>query len=226
MTSIEEALRYPMNHDNWIVTVLIGGALSLFSFLIVPILIVYGYLLRVIRTSIDGQSEPPVFEDWGELIVEGFKAAVIVFVYMLIPLIVGAVTVGGSIAAIGVFYGIDNAVVGWLTHEFHSAVFAFVFAGLVSLAPARYRDSALVAVGAGIAWGVILWVVAAGFVAPFWLRLLGIPAAVPTFSPELLVSHLLWGGSLGALTAWGNRYVAPWLARHARWSERVPVFGG
>lgn len=132
MSSIEDALRYPMNHDNWIVTVLIGGALSLFSFLVVPILIVYGYLLRVIRSSVDGSAEPPEFGDWGELIVEGFKAAVIGFVYMLIPLIVGAVTVGGSMAAMigggraGAAAGLAGLAVGFLITFVLSLVFGYV----------------------------------------------------------------------------------------------------
>lgn len=137
MSSIEDALRYPMNHDDWIMTILIGGVLSLFSFLFVPILIVYGYLLRVIRTSVDGQAEPPIFEDWGELIVEGFKAAVIGFVYMLIPLIVGAVTVGGSIAAIagggraGAAAGMTGLAVGFLVTFVLSLVFGYAAAAAV-----------------------------------------------------------------------------------------------
>ena len=114
---------------------------------------------------------------------------------------------GGSVAAIGVFYGINNPVVGWITHEFHSAVFAFVFAGLVSFAPARYRDHVPAYVALGTAWGVVVWVIAAGFVAPLWLRLLGTPVPVPMFSGVLLANHLVWGSSLGLLTALGYRYV-------------------
>jgi signal transduction histidine kinase len=120
---------------------------------------------------------------------------------------------GGSIAAIGVFYGVNDPVVGWLTHEFHSAVFGFVFAGLVSFLPARYRNHVPAYVVLGAAWGACLWAVAAGVVAPVWLNLLGIPAPLPTLSPELLVSHLVWGVSLGVLTALGYRYVTPRLAR-------------
>lgn len=120
---------------------------------------------------------------------------------------------GGSVAAIGVFYGISDPVVGWLTHEFHSAVFAFVFAALVSFTPDRYRDHVPAYVGIGIAWAVVLWVVAAGVVAPVWLTLLGRPTPIPNLSVMLLWSHLAWGVSLGALTALGYRYVTPFLTR-------------
>ena len=119
---------------------------------------------------------------------------------------------GGSVAAIGVFYGIEDPLVGWLTHEFHSAVFGFVFAGIVSFAPARYRDSLPAYVAIGLGWGFVLWLGAAGVIAPLWLNLLGIPAPLPAFSLEILVSHLVWGVTLGALTVLGYRHLTPWLA--------------
>jgi signal transduction histidine kinase len=131
-----------------------------------------------------------------------------------IPYGVAAEQLGGSVSAIGVFYGVNNPVVGWLTHEFHSAVFGFAFAGIVSLAPARYRNHLPAYVAIGIGWALTLWTLAAGFVAPIWLNLLGIAVPVPSFSNVLLVSHLAWGISLGVLTALGYEYVTPRLARH------------
>ena len=122
---------------------------------------------------------------------------------------------GSSVSGIGVFYGQQDPVVGWITHEFHSVVFGFVFAGLVSLAPARFHDSSVVYMGLGTAWALTLWFFAAGFIAPVWLQLLGIPAAIPTFRPTLLASHLAWGVSIGLLTNVGYRYLAPRLRRLA-----------
>lgn len=135
--------------------------------------------------------------------------AVILGASVLAGILYGVVSeyLGGSVAAIGVFYGINDPVVGWLTHEFHSAVFAFVFAGLVSLAPARYQNNVPAYMGIGAAWGVFIWVVAAGIVAPVWLQLLGIAAPIPNISSTLLVTHLVWGSSLGALTALGYRCI-------------------
>lgn len=138
-----------------------------------------------------------------------FVAAVLAGVFY------GAVSefLGGSIAGIGVFYGTANPVVGWITHEFHSIVFGFVFVSLVSLAPDRYRNNLATYVLVGIGWAVVLWIGAAGIIAPIWLRLLGIPASIPSFSVTSLVSHLAWGLSLGLLTAWGYRLFTPWSTR-------------
>jgi signal transduction histidine kinase len=126
---------------------------------------------------------------------------------------VAAESLGGSVAAIGVFYGIENAVVGWYTHEFHSVVFGFALAGLVSRLPTRYRNHVPAYAAVGLAWGLFVWLVAAGIVAPVWLRLLGIPAPLPNVSVTQLASHLVWGASLGVLTAWGYTHVTPRLAR-------------
>ena len=116
---------------------------------------------------------------------------------------VAAELLGGSVAAIGVFYGITDPVVGWYTHQFHSVVFAFGFAGLVSVLPARVRNHVPAYAAVGVGWGVVIWLVAAGVVAPVWLRLIGVPAPVPNLSVTILATHLVWGASLGVCTAWG-----------------------
>lgn len=71
----------------------------LFGFLLVPLFVVYGYLVRAIRESLDGNPGPPVYDAWGELLVDGVQAWLIGLVYMVLPLIVVGFTVGGSIAA-------------------------------------------------------------------------------------------------------------------------------
>jgi hypothetical protein len=94
---IERAVKFPMEDDDWIKTVGIGGVLILLSFFIVPALAAYGYVLRAIRSGIDDDAEPPVFDEWGELIIDGLKMLVIGFVYQLPALIVLVVLVGGSL---------------------------------------------------------------------------------------------------------------------------------
>lgn len=120
MTSIEDAITYPMESDDWIVTVLIGGVLSLLSVLIVPMFLVAGYVVRAIRANLEGEPEPPAFGDWGELFVEGLKAVVIGFIYMLIPFIVMGFTVGTAMMAMvtggeaGAAAGLGGLMVGML----------------------------------------------------------------------------------------------------------------
>ena len=99
MVRLETAVRYPMAKDDWIKTLVIGGVLVLFSFLIIPAIAAYGYLITAIRDSLEGKPEPPEFEDWGALLRKGVLGWVIGIVYMIVPLIVTAVLVGGSIAA-------------------------------------------------------------------------------------------------------------------------------
>lgn len=100
MTSLGDALAYPTEHQEWVKTILIGGALSIFAFLLIPIVLVYGYIVRVLRRRLDGDPQPPTFGQWEELLVDGIKAVGIGFVYLLIPGLVGFVTVGDSIAAV------------------------------------------------------------------------------------------------------------------------------
>lgn len=121
---------------------------------------------------------------------------------------------GGSVAGIGVFYGATNPVVGWITHEFHSIVFGFMYAGWLSAVPSRFRDSLRAHLAIGIVWALALWIGAAGVIAPVWLVLLGIPVPIPNLSSTLFVSHMAWGISLAVLTSWGYAYVTPWLARY------------
>lgn len=122
-------------------------------------------------------------------------------------------SLGGSIAGIGVFYGTPDPVVGWITHEFHSVVFGFVFLSLLSLAPRGRRNSYRTQIGIATGWGVVLWFVAAGVIAPIWLQLLGIPAPIPNLSAPLLVNHVVWGIFLGAGNTVGYRYIVPRLSR-------------
>lgn len=123
---------------------------------------------------------------------------------------------GGSVAGIGVFYGAADPVVGWITHEFHSVVFGFVYIGLISLTSQVRQTRVSTFLGVGIGWALLLWAGAAGIIAPIWLRLLGISASIPNISGVLFVSHMVWGVSLALLTVAGYRVVLP---RVSRWLD-------
>lgn len=132
---IEGAFTYPTDRNDWLVTVLIGGVLLFLGFLLVPLFAAYGYVVRAIRTTIEGEAEPPAFEQWGDLIVDGIQMAVILVVYQIIPTIVAAVTVGGSLVAIatGEEAGVGAGIAGLFGGLALTGVLALLF-GYVSVA--------------------------------------------------------------------------------------------
>src|SRR6056297_179725 len=153
---IEALVTYPMESDDWFVTVLIGTVLTLLSVFIIPGILMYGYLVRVLRAGMDDAPEPPAFGDWGSLFVEGLVAAVILFVYQLIPLVVFAVTVGGSLAAIatGSRVGAGVGMAGLFGGLALSVVLALVFSYVGLVGVANYAREGRI--GAGFDVGVII----------------------------------------------------------------------
>jgi signal transduction histidine kinase len=112
----------------------------------------------------------------------------------------------GSVPVVGSLYGSTNVWIGWITHEFHSVVFGFIYVSLTTLIPDTYSDR-IRYYGVGIAWGAVLWLVAASIIMPLWLRLVGFSVAVPNLQAASLVGHLLWGLILGIAYQIGWTYV-------------------
>ncbi len=118
--------------------------------------------------------------------------------------VVGGVLMGlllqatGSVAVIGALYGVESAVVGWVTHLFHSVTFALLLAAGLSatrlddVASGRLRTAAV-----GAAFGALLWLVAAGLLMPAWARLLGVAVPFPNLPVTGLLTHLVWGVAVG-----------------------------
>lgn len=99
-----EAINYPRRSDHVLKTLLIGGVLSLLSVLVIPALVLVGYLLRVLRHTNAGDDDLPEFGDWGRLTIDGLKAALIVIGYAIVPVALFALSVGvlsGSLELIG-----------------------------------------------------------------------------------------------------------------------------
>ncbi|MGM0591297.1 MAG: ATP-binding protein [Halobacteriota archaeon] len=114
----------------------------------------------------------------------------------IMGLVIGGIT--GKIAIIGALYGVQNMVVGWITHQFHSVVFGVMYAGILSRwqfdwGERRLKTNTLV----GIGFGILLWFVAAGIIMSLWLRAVGIDASLPSLDIPNLLAHILWGGLLG-----------------------------
>ncbi len=134
----------------------------------------------------------------------GAVAATCAAVAMGIPL----TTLQGSIPVIGVLYGSPAPVVGWTVHLFHSLVFGLGFVALLTgTRLVRYRSRPLVTVGLGAAFGVGVWVIAAGFVMPAWLRVLGISTPIPNLTAAGMIGHVVWGATLGGVFGMGRRWL-------------------
>lgn len=149
MVDIENAVRYPMDHDDWLVTVLIGGVLSILGFLVVPLLFVAGIVVRAMSRTLDGVDEPPVFEDWTELLVDGLQAVIIWIVYLLIPILIMLFTVGGVVLAglTGGEGGLAAAIAGAFIGFTISGILALLFGYVATAAVVNFARTGELAAG-------------------------------------------------------------------------------
>lgn len=143
LSTVKQAVKYPWNDGESAIPLVIGGILTLLSPLIIPAVFVLGYLLRVIDTRLDGQPVPPPFDQWRSLFRDGLKAAVVLVIYVVIPLLVGLVVLAaiagvGGFRFNGPFLFRRSLTAGGLT-----LVVALLFAGL-SLVVAYVTPAALV----------------------------------------------------------------------------------
>lgn len=188
---ISASLDYLRDGDDAVVTVLIGGVLLLASPLVVPSILVLGYVSRVLRRTADGDDAPPIFEEWGDLLVEGAKAFAVTLVYSLLPLLVFAVAavfgVGAAVIGSG---GGDGGLLGGLIGGALALLLALA-ALVVSLAGLYVTPAALAAVadsgrvGDGFAVGTLWTVVTKRAYATGWLT-----AAVVVLAGALAVGVL------------------------------------
>jgi hypothetical protein len=96
---INKAVRFVPEDKQWLSKLLIGVLLSVLSFLIIPGLILEGYVVKIIRQVMNGQRDGlPEWDDWGGLLRDGFFVAVAQLIYtlpFLILMIIGIATTGG-----------------------------------------------------------------------------------------------------------------------------------
>jgi hypothetical protein len=216
-----DALTYPANRDDWARSVLIGGGLLVLSFLVVPAIVAYGYVVSVIRRSLEGDEEPPTFEDWGDMLVDGLQAWVIGILYLLVPLAVAAITVGGAVIAIltggdvaaslaGLFGGLALSSLLALVFGYFGVVAivnfaregtfgaAFDFGTIFDVATdSRYAVawlvSVVVLVGVGVITGVLAAIPVVGWIA----------SAFVAFYAQVVAANL-WGLGFAEATSGGR----------------------
>lgn len=102
---INKAVRFVTEDRTWLSKLLIGVLMSVLSFLIVPTLILQGYVIKIIRQVMNGAWDGlPEWDDWGKLLRDGFFLTVAEIVYTL-PFIIlmgiGIATTGGLASLTG-----------------------------------------------------------------------------------------------------------------------------
>ncbi|GAB7020093.1 DUF4013 domain-containing protein [Halostagnicola bangensis] len=79
---IVNALKYPLEDDDYPKTLLIGSLLLVTSFLIIPAFILTGYITRAVQNASKGL-EPPQFEDYVGLLIDGLKLTGVFLIYFV-----------------------------------------------------------------------------------------------------------------------------------------------
>ncbi|MFC7020772.1 MULTISPECIES: DUF4013 domain-containing protein [Haloarcula] len=176
---LDDAIRYPWTGEQNVETILVGGVLSLLGVFFVPTLLVYGYLVRVVRQVAAGDdAKPPTFDEWADLLVDGVVAFAISLVYFLVPALVITVAAvawivpvsvgtgiggsgGNSLAVVGVLLAVATGVVALLAlvaafYLFPAAIAVYARTGSVR---AAFSPAVLRAVGTTDTYATA-WVVA------------------------------------------------------------------
>lgn len=96
----EDGIKFPLEGDEAVKRIVIGGLLGIFSFLIVPAFALVGYYVEAAKAGVEEAPEPPAFDDWGDLIVKGIVGTVIMILYAIVPMVLVMLTTGMSFAGV------------------------------------------------------------------------------------------------------------------------------
>jgi hypothetical protein len=100
-------------------------------------------------------------------------------------------------------YGFEDALaVGLVAHLFHGTVFGVIFAFILSdPGLARLTEWLWKTALVGIAYGLVLALVATGFIMPAWIEFVGVTeiSTMPYITTSLVAWHVLYGLVLGVL---------------------------
>jgi hypothetical protein len=214
---INRAFTQVFADEKWPTKVLVGGILVLLSFLVIPALLVGGYMIEYVRRVARGEGDRlPEWSDWGEYFAKGVLSFLIELVYNL-PLVLLGICFSLFAAAVGdrqdadaaisiatlclavpaVVYGLLVAFVlpaarlRYAVHDNLGAAFQFgeVF-GLISTSLSNYVVFVVAAVGAALAAVLVTLVT---------LPLCGLGLIVAPFAT--FWSYAVWANALGQVYA-------------------------
>jgi hypothetical protein len=213
---ITESLGYLRTSDDWVKTVVIGGFLTLLGVLVVPPILVAGYLVRVLRATMHGDETPPRFDDWRDLADDGLRAFAIALAYGLVPAVLLATTVvfAGLAAGPGPRSGLivgGVALVGGLL----ALVAGLLAAYVLPAALANYAEQG--SVRAGFAVGDLRPVRTSGTYATAWVMGFAVVLGAAVVTALLNVVPLL-GTVAGAFVSFYAITAAYYIVGHA-WGD-------
>jgi hypothetical protein len=148
---------------DWIKKILIGGAFTLLSALLVGIPFVLGYFARTLRNVVDGAARPlPEWDDLGGIFSEGLRLAAVYFVYVIGGAIVasapGCLLLVPAMLASGSRHGeaAGAALAGLGGLAFYGLTMLFSLAMLVYLPAALTRAALRGTVADGFDWRAVV----------------------------------------------------------------------
>lgn len=102
---INKSFRFVPDDKQWLSKLLIAVLLTITSFLVVPALILSGYVVKIIRQVMNGDWDGlPEWNNWGDLLKDGFFVTIAQLIYtlpFLILMFIGIASAGGLAALSG-----------------------------------------------------------------------------------------------------------------------------
>jgi hypothetical protein len=99
---IAKSFTYILEDEEWIIKLGIGAVLTFFFWLLLPIPLLIGYSVAVLRNVRDGYERPlPAWDNWGKLFMDGLFIMIAQFVYTLPFFLLFCVVSIGMVASAG-----------------------------------------------------------------------------------------------------------------------------
>lgn len=118
-------IKYPLS-QGW-GPIILGSLMAVLSFLILPIVILYGYGYRLGRAAARGDQTGPDFDDWGGLLKDGF-----LMIVAFVPYGIGVLVIFGGLVGIAV------------TLEQQAVTIAIAVVGFILYLVAAYAGGAII----------------------------------------------------------------------------------
>lgn len=131
---IEKAIKSPLEDQDWIKKILIGGIISL-----IPIVnfIATGYIAQALKRTMQGEPDLPEWGKWVEDFIRGLKVAIIGLIYLLIPILIIISSVGTATLIRGELAAVLSAGVGILI----AIILALILGFMLPMAIAIFMEN-------------------------------------------------------------------------------------